>query len=300
MPFQKTFRTLLETGTVSANAQPKDSGGVNGDSFLALNGTDSTGAMDTDSLILNIDASQSEAKPSWLSEAADGSGDYAKEKVTATNSGWIMQPGSPATGNDNTAAQPEVLACVRGLKDSIDVPTAPQLTIGNTSSKTTYYPDGDTFTGAASSSLGDVSVYVYFNEPINVTGTPQLQLKQATALGSNFGTIMDVNLSVSDLSNGVLAFSLPAGEDTRTSNVTNNTLGINSDDAMSLNSGRIDKLTGDQIILEDETGSVASDGSADVGIKLENEFGFLLEEAGGGMAADLTLTLDSDATMTVS
>ena len=53
-------------------------------------------------------------------------------------------------------------------------------------------------------------------------------------------------------------------------------------------------------ILEDETGSVASDGSADVGIKLENEFGFLLEEAGGGMAADLTLTLDSDATMTVS
>ena len=69
---------------------------------------------------------------------------------------------------------------------------------------------------------------------------------------------------------------------------------------MSLNGGAIDKVTGDQIILEDETGSVASDGSADVGIKLENEFGFLLEEAGGGMAADLTLTLDSDATMTVS
>ena len=211
-----------------------------------------------------------------------------------------MKPGSPATGNDNTAAQPEVLVCVRQLKDSIDVPTAPQLTIGNTSSKTTFFPDGDTFTGSASSSLGDVTVYVYFNEPINVTGTPQLQLKQATALGSNFGTIMDVNLSVSDLSNGVLAFSLPAGEDTRTSNVTNNTLGINSDDSISLNSGKIDKLTGDQIILEDETGSVASDGSADVGIKLENEFGFLLEEAGGGMAADLTLTLDSDATMTVS
>ena len=84
MPFQKTFRTLLETGTVSANAHPKDSGGVNGDSFLSLNGTDATGAMDTDSLILNIDASQSEAKPSWLSEAADGSGDYAKEKVIAT------------------------------------------------------------------------------------------------------------------------------------------------------------------------------------------------------------------------
>ena len=294
MPFQKTFRILLED---NADATVLDS---TNDNFLALNGTDSTGALNSDSLVLGVDASKSEAKPSFLSEAADGSGDYSKENVTATNSGWIMKPGSPATGNDNTAAQPEVLVCVRQLKDSIDVPTAPQLTIGNTSSKTTFFPDGDTFTGAASSSLGDVTVYVYFNEPINVTGTPQLQLKQATALGSNFGTIMDVNLSVSDLSNGVLAFSLPAGEDTRTSNVTNNTLGINSDDAMSLNSGKIDKLTGDQIILEDETGSVASDGSADVGIKLENEFGFLLEEAGGGMAADLTLTLDSDATMTVS
>lgn len=300
MPFQKTFRTLLETGTVSANAHPKDSGGVNGDSFLSLNGTDSSGAMDTDSLILNIDASQSEAKPSWLSEAADGSGDYAKEKVIATNSGWIMQPGSPATGNDNAQAQPEVLACVRGLKDSIDVPTAPQLTIGSLSSKTTYYPDGDTFTGVASSTLGDISVYVYFNEPINVTGTPQLQLAQATALGSSFGTIMDFSITYSDLSNGIMAFLLPAGTDTRTTNVTNNTLGVNSDDAVSLNSGRIDKVTGHKVILEDEAGSVASDGSSDVGIKLENEFGFVLEEAGLGMPVDLTLTLDADATMTVT
>ena len=287
MPFQKSFNIVLEESTAE-------------NEYIALNGTDSTGALNADSRVLGVDASKSEAKPSFLSEAADGSGDYAKESVTASNSGWIMKPGSPATGNDNTAAQPEVLVCVRQLKDSIDVPTAPQLTIGNTSSKTTFFPDGDTFTGVASSSLGDVTVYVYFNEPINVTGTPQLQLKQATALGSNFGTIMDVNLSVSDLSNGVLAFSLPAGEDTRTSNVTNNTLGINSDDSISLNSGKIDKLTGDQIVLEDETGSVASDGKQDVGIKLENEFGFLLEEAGGGMAADLTLTLDSDATMTVS
>ena len=244
MPFQKSFNIVLEESTAE-------------NEYIALNGTDSTGALNADSRVLGVDASKSEAKPSFLSEAADGSGDYAKESVTASNSGWIMKPGSPATGSDNTAAQPEVLVCVRQLKDSIDVPTAPQLTIGNTSSKTTFFPDGDTFTGAASSSLGDVTVYVYFNEPINVTGTPQLQLKQATALGSNFGTIMDVNLSVSDLSNGVLAFSLPAGEDTRTSNVTNNTLGINSDDAMSLNSGAIDKVTGDQIILEDETGSVA-------------------------------------------
>ena len=78
------------------------------------------------------------------------------------------------------------------------------MTIGNASDKTKYYPDGDTFTGVASSSAGDIVVYVRFNEQIDVTGTPQLQLKQATALGSNFGTIMDYNSTYSDLSNGVM------------------------------------------------------------------------------------------------
>ena len=293
MPFQKTFRILLEDND---DATVKDS---TADNFLALNGTDSTGAMNTDSILLGEDASQDESKPGWLSEAADGSGDYAKEKVTATNRGWIMQPGSPATGNDNTAAEPEVLACVRRLKDTIGVPTAPQITIGNLTSKTTFYPDGDTFTGSASSSEGDITAYVYFNEPVNVTGTPQLQLKQATALGSNFSTAMDFRAASSDLSNGVLAFALAAGVDTRTTAVTNNTLGINSDDAISLNSGKIDKLTGDRVILEDVIASYG-DNDTEAGIKLENEFGFLLEEAGGGMAADLTLTADSDASFTVS
>ena len=141
--------------------------------------------------------------------------------------------------------------------------------------------------------------YVYFNEAVNVTETPQLQLNQATALGSNFGTIMDYNASFSDESNGIVAFALPAGEDTRTSNVTNNTLGVNSDDTISLNSGGIDKMTGDRLILEDVIASY-SDNDTEAGIVLENEFGHLLEEAGVGMPADLTLGLDSDASFTVS
>jgi hypothetical protein len=295
MPFQKTFRTLLETGTVGMG-DVKDS---TADDFLVLNGTDSTGAMNADSVLLGEDASQSEAKPSWLSEAADGSGDYAKENVTASNRGWIMKPGSPATGNDNTAAEPEVLACVRRLKDTIGVPTPPQITLGNLTSKTTFYPDGDTFTGAASSSAGDITAYVYFNEPVNVTGTPQLQLKQGTNLNSNFSTAMDFRAASSDLSNGVLAFALAAGVDTRTTAVTNNNLGVNSDDAVALNSGAIDKVTGDRVILEDVIASYG-DNDTEAGIKLENEFGFVLEEAGGGMAADLTLTADADASFTVN
>ena len=295
MPFQKTFRILLEEDNTDGSIL--DSFG--GASFLALNGTDASGAMNADSVVLGVDGTAAEGKPGWLSEAADGSGDYAKEKCIATNSGWVFMPGSTATGSDNTNSQPEVIECHRRLKDTIDVPTGRQVTIGTGTSKTTFFPDGDTFTGEASSDLGDVVVYVYYNEPINVTGTPQLQLAQATALGSSFGTIMDFSSSFSDLTNGIMAFALPAGEDTRTSNVTNNTLGVNSDDTISLNSGTIEKMTGDRVVLEDVIAAYG-DNDSEAGIMLENEVGHLLEEAGGGMPADLTLELDNDASFTVS
>ena len=295
MPFQKTFRILLEEDNTDGSILDS----IGGASFLSLNGTDTSGAMNADSLVLGTDESQSESKPGWLSEDADGSGDYAKRRCVATNSGWVFTPGQPNSGNDNSGAQPEVIECHRRLKDTIGVPTGNQLSIGTSSAKTTFYPDGDTFTGEASSDLGDVVAYVYFNEAVNVTGTPQLQLNQATALGSNFGTIMDYNASFSDESNGIVAFALPAGEDTRTSNVTNNTLGLITSSTISLNSGGIDKMTGDRIILEDVIASY-SDNDTEAGIVLENEFGHLLEEAGGGMPADLTLGLDSDASFTVS
>ena len=295
MPFQKTFRILLEEDNTDGSIL--DSFG--GASFLALNGTDASGAMNADSVVLGVDGTAAEGKPGWLTEAADGSGDYAKEKCIATNSGWVFMPGSTATGSDNTNAQPEVIECHRRLKDTIDVPTGRQVTIGTGTSKTTFFPDGDTFTGEASSDLGDVVVYVYYNEPINVTGTPQLQLKQATALGSNFGTIMDFSSSFSDLTNGIMAFALPASTDTRTSAVTNNTLGVNSDDSISLNSGTIEKMTGDRVVLEDVIAAYG-DNDSEAGINLENEHGHLLEEAGGGMPADLTLELDNDASFTVS
>ena len=293
MPFQKTFRILLEEdndmGTVTGN---------DADSFISLNGTDSN-TSNADDILLGVDGTAAEGKPTWLSENADGSGDYAKRRVIATNSGWVFTPGQPNSGSDNTAAQPEVIACVRRLKDTIDVPTGNQVSIGTASSKTTFYPDGDTVTGEASSDVGDVVAYVYFNEPVNVTGTPQLQLNQASALGSNFGTIMDYNTSYSDEGNGIVAFALPAGEDTQTSAVTNNTLGLISSSTISLNSGTIQKMTGDRIILEDVIASY-SDNDTEAGINLENEHGHLLEEAGVGMPADLDLGLDENASFTVS
>ena len=293
MPFQKTFRILLEEdndmGTVTGN---------DADSFIALNGTDSN-TSNADDILLGVDGTAAEGKPSWLSENANSGADYAKRDVIATNSGWVFTPGKANSGSDNSQAQPEVIACVRRLKDTIDVPTGNQVSIGTSSDKTTFYPTGDTFTGEASSDLGDVVAYVYFNEPVNVTGTPQLQLNQASALGSNFGTIMDYSASLSTESDGIVAFALPAGEDTQTSNVTNNTLGLITSSTISLNSGRIDKLSGSSIILEAASFD-AGKGDPDVAIKLENEFGTLLEEGGPGMAADLDLGLDENASFTVS
>ena len=270
MPFQKTFRILLEEDNTDGSILDS----IGGASFLSLNGTDTSGAMNTDSLVLGTDESQSEGKPGWLSENADGGGDYGKRRVVATNSGWVFTPGQPNSGSDNTGAQPEVIECHRRLKDTIGVPTGNQVSIGNGTSKTTFYPDGDTFTGESSSDLGDVVAYVYFNEPVNVTGTPQLQLNQATALGSSFGTIMDYSTTYSDEGNGIVAFALPAGEDTQTSNVTNNTLGLISSSTISLNSGAIDKMTGDRIILEDVIASY-SDNDSEAGIMLENEVGHM-------------------------
>ena len=295
MPFQKTFRILLEEDNTDGSILDS----IGGASFLSLNGTDTSGAMNTDSLVLGTDESQSEGKPGWLSENADGSGDYGKRRVVATNGGWVFTPGQPNSGSDNTGAQPEVIECHRRLKDTIGVPTGNQVSIGNGTSKTTFYPDGDTFTGEASSDLGDVVAYVYFNEPVNVTGTPQLQLNQASALGSNFGTIMDYSTTYSDEGNGIVAFALPAGEDTQTSAVTNNTLGLISSSTISLNSGAIDKMTGDRIVLEDVIASYG-DNDSEAGIMLENEAGLMLEEAGGGMPADLDFGVDENASFTVS
>jgi len=90
-----------------------------------------------------------------------------------------------------------------------------------------------------------------------------------------------------------MAFALAAGTDTRTSNVTNNILGVNSDDAISLNSGTISKVAGDRVLDEEgnpmQLDATASGTDTNGLIRLE-----------GIMAADLTMTADADAKFTVS
>ena len=82
MPFQKTFRILLEEDNTDGSIL--DSFG--GASFLALNGTDTSGAMNADSVVLGVDGTAAEGKPGWLSEAADGSGGFSSVLVTGARS----------------------------------------------------------------------------------------------------------------------------------------------------------------------------------------------------------------------
>ena len=59
-------------------------------------------------------------KPKFLpvdSNAAGSTG--AREHAIAVKGGWGLAPGLAASGNDNTAAQPEVLVCVKNLAEAM-------------------------------------------------------------------------------------------------------------------------------------------------------------------------------------
>ena len=272
-----------------------DGSGTNAGDKIIYDGDGAGVASDAEHFMTYQDSVSDEEKPKFLNEAADGSGDYAKENVYATDSAWVVRPGSAATGNDNPDADPEILVCSRGLRSfGLGMPTVRQMTIGNASSKTTFYPDGDTFTGVASSSENDIVVYCYFNEAVAVMGTPQLSLLQRTGLSASFSTL-NYKTAVSNLDAGIVAFGLDASVDTQTSAVTNNTLGINSDDSISLNSGSITKVSGGVLRDESDNVLVLDDGASTEG---PMSYGDIILEDGD--IAELLIRASADASMTVS
>ena len=261
-----------------------------GDKFI-YNG-DGAGVASAAEHFIRYQDGDTESAPKFLS---NGSGDYSVGNCVATDSGWVMAAGTPSQGNDNADADPEILVCSRGLRESgVGDPTAVMCTIGNLTDKTKFYPDGETFTGVASSTLGDLVVYAYFNEPVGVIGDVNIVLKQATALGADFATLT-YRSSVSNLDAGIVAFELAASVDTQTSAVTNNTLGIGSGDLWSENTGRIMKYS-DIILSEtaDET-LVLNDGASTEG---PSGFGDIAMEDGD--RAEFALNLPENASFTVS
>ena len=93
-------------------------------------------------------------KPKFLpvdSNAAGSSG--ARENIIASKSGWALSPGLGASGNDNTAADPEILVCVKNIAEAM----------GNASII------GIDWTDATVADTGLVDITVTFDEAVDIT-----------------------------------------------------------------------------------------------------------------------------------
>jgi len=93
-------------------------------------------------------------KPKFLpvdSNAAGSTG--AREHLIAVKGGWGLSPGLAASGNDNTAAMPEVLVCIKNLAEAM----------GNAS------VIGIDWTDATVGNVGTFDIIVTFDEAVDVT-----------------------------------------------------------------------------------------------------------------------------------
>ena len=97
--------------------------------------------------------SNAESRPKSL--PMDSNSGYSREFVTANKKGWVFQPGvaSAATGNDNTAADPEILIAIRNL--SVSTQSANLLSID--------------YTAGAYADAADFDLVLTFDEAITVT-----------------------------------------------------------------------------------------------------------------------------------
>ena len=98
-------------------------------------------------------------KPKNLSDAE-------KKEVYATKQGWVREAGSILSGNGNTSADPEVLVAISNLSANMGAANITEIEFVTTSFDKS---DG-----------GNIDVRVRFNEPVTVTGTPQLTITNDT------------------------------------------------------------------------------------------------------------------------
>ena len=96
-----------------------------------------------------------ESKPKNLTTAE-------KKQVFANASGWVLEAGSPLSGNDNTSATPEVLVAIGGLATSLGLADITEVEFKISSFDKSYG--------------GNIDMLVRFNEPVDVTGTPRVSI----------------------------------------------------------------------------------------------------------------------------
>ena len=106
-------------------------------------------------------------KPKFLPQ--DENSDYNRADCYATQAGWVMQAGSPSSGNSNTSADPEVLCASGGLAGATDTTglRAPTVTSMRFVIGTAAATD---FTAGSSSQT--LSCEITWDEEITVAGSP--------------------------------------------------------------------------------------------------------------------------------
>ena len=129
----------------------------------------------------------------------DSNSIYSREFVTATSKGWVMQPGlaSAATGNDNAAADPEILVAIRNL--SVNFKSGNLLSID--------------FADGAVADSGTFDLVLTFDEEITVTSAT----RTANQVVTNKVFILLDELGATDMvSDGTMACQYVSGSGTNT------------------------------------------------------------------------------------
>jgi hypothetical protein len=114
----------------------------------------------------------------------DEDADYKKQDIFANQSGWVQRAGTPASGNDNTDAQEEVLIAIGDLAGSTDTTglRAPTVThmryvVGTTA--TTDFTAGD--------GTQRILIEVTWDEEVTVAGSPQIVVVNGNQSGGGYG-----------------------------------------------------------------------------------------------------------------
>ena len=121
-------------------------------------------------------------KPKFAPE--DENSDYAREGIYATQAGWVRVAGTPANGNDNGSAQPEVLVAIGGLAGATDTTGLRAPTVTDL-----RYVIGTTATTdlTAADSTAAITVEVTWDEAVTVAGTPRITVVNGNQSSGGFG-----------------------------------------------------------------------------------------------------------------
>jgi hypothetical protein len=215
-------------------------------------------------------------KPKFLpvdSNAAGSTG--AREHLIASKSGWALAPGLAASGNDNTAAQPEILVCIKNLAEAM----------GNASII------GIDWTDAEVGNVATFDITVTFDEAVDITSAAWSNNQTVT----NKAYILLSRLGVTDMvEDSTIACQYFSGSGTNqlvfrgrvTTNAAAGFIGFNG-------SGVGDDAFSTGIIFDGSSALDEEDGNSALGIR---------QEAGTAAAGTFgdALILDSTAAASVT